>query len=73
MQNYIVFIGILNLLQMAFIPGYLVWRAFKLESGVFRVIIFSFAFSLIINYVVVAFLTTWHIYTPKVVWTLLSL
>jgi hypothetical protein len=62
------FKGFLSFLQIGFLPGFLLLRAFKLRSNYPRMIIFSFALSLIANYCGVFLLTALKIYTWHVVY-----
>jgi hypothetical protein len=55
-------LGLLSIVQVAFLPGYLVLRCFNLDRGLIRVLVWSFALSLVINHLLVAGLVVLGIY-----------
>ncbi|MFC1894318.1 hypothetical protein ACFLYH_00025 [Candidatus Dependentiae bacterium] len=61
-------LGVLSLIQIAFLPGFLLLRLFKLKLSLFITLIFSFALSLISNYVSIFFLTALGFYNRSVVY-----
>ncbi len=59
----ILFLGLLSLIQITFLPGFLILGYFyNKHMGVIEKIVFSFAFSLIFNYILVLSLTSLGIY-----------
>ena len=61
-------LGLLSILQIAFLPGYLLVRALRLRGGVPATLVLAFALSLIANHVLVAGLVVLGIYRPCVVY-----
>jgi len=59
--------GLLSLLQLVFLPGFLFLRISALKITFIQRIIFSFALSLVLNYVAVFFLTSLSWYVRPVV------
>ncbi len=55
-------LGLLSVLQVTFLPGYLAINLLKIDSGKIRSLVLSFALSLIINHFIVFSLTALHIY-----------
>jgi uncharacterized membrane protein len=61
-----VFIMLLSVFQICFIPGFIVYvflNRHTNDSKVLLIPVFSFALSLIINYIIVSSLAYFHIYT----------
>ena len=61
-------LGLLSIVQVAFLPGYLALRAAKLTDGLCRTLILSFALSLVINHFLVLGLVLLGCYRPGVVY-----
>ncbi len=59
-------LGLLSVVQVAFLPGYLALRGFGLDRGVIRSLVWSFALSLVINHFLVASLVLLGIYRSSV-------
>ncbi|MDF2690687.1 MAG: hypothetical protein K0S29_542 [Gammaproteobacteria bacterium] len=72
MQQIIVLLGFIAILQMLFIPGYLLLRAFRISVPVLRGFLLSFALSFLCNYILVALLSILHIYNSFVVWAVVG-
>ncbi len=64
-------LGLLSVLQMVFIPGFIVLKFFRfhLESKI-QTLVYSFGLSLLINYLLVYGLTVAKIYKPAVIYTI---
>jgi hypothetical protein len=60
-------LGILSILQVAFLPGFLLVIAIRIGRGWLEIALLSFASSLILNYIVVVLLVTMGLYQPWVV------
>ncbi|MDF2940346.1 MAG: hypothetical protein K0R66_988 [Gammaproteobacteria bacterium] len=73
MQQLICLMGFLAILQMVFLPGYLVLRAFHLKLPIIRVGLLSFSLSFLANYILVFCLTLLHAYTASVVWGIVAI
>ena len=68
------FLGMLSFFQIVFIPGFILLRLSKLiTKNIIQTIIYSFSLSLIVNYLVVFFLTAMHIYKPLVIYIFIAL
>lgn len=68
------FLGMLSFFQIVFIPGFILLRLSKLiTKNIIQTIIYSFSLSLIVNYLVVFFLTAMHIYKPIVIYIFIAL
>lgn len=65
-----ILLGILALLQISFIPGFLLLRILKLSEGYLATVLLSFGLSLSINYYIVFILTASHIYNR---WSLFAI
>jgi hypothetical protein len=59
----VLILGLLSLCQITFLPGFLLLRATDFKYNFIQRLVFSFAASLILNYVLVFFLTGLHLYT----------
>ncbi|MEX2162610.1 MAG: hypothetical protein WD751_11965 [Anaerolineales bacterium] len=67
----ILFLGLLSLVQITFLPGFLILRCFSNKHfGFFEKLTFSFALSLVFNYTLVLVLTTLGIYSRLLVFAL---
>ncbi|MDO8954835.1 MAG: hypothetical protein Q7V63_08300 [Gammaproteobacteria bacterium] len=73
MQQLIGLLGFIAILQLGFIPGYIIMRAFRLKLPILRSMLVSFFLSFLANYIVVFSLTLLHGYTPTVVWGLIAI
>lgn len=60
-------LGFCALIQIAFLPGYLLVRALRWSDGALQTLLLSFALSLLINFYLVALLVALHIYITPVV------
>jgi len=72
-QQLIQLFGFIAILQLVFIPGYILLRAFRIELPILRTTILSFALSFLINYVMAYGLTLLHAYTSKTLWIVLAI
>jgi len=59
-----VLLGILSILQIVFLPGYLLVRFLRLGGGVLATLVLAFALSLVANYLLVTGLVVLGIYRP---------
>lgn len=50
-------LGLLSIIQITFLPGILILKAFRIKKGFIQTLIFSFALSLITNHLIVVLLT----------------
>ncbi len=57
-MNITLFLGILSFIQITFLPGILILKAFQIKSGFIQTLVFSFALSLISNHLIVLVITT---------------
>ncbi len=73
MDKLVFFIGALSLVQMIFLPGFLLVRTLKLQLPWLTTLILSFALSWVLNYILVMMLVTFHIYVPVIMWIILLL
>ncbi|NIM11945.1 MAG: hypothetical protein GTO45_07505 [Candidatus Aminicenantes bacterium] len=64
-------LGLLSIMQMVFIPGFIVLKFFRfhLESKI-QTLVYSFGLSLLINYLLVYVLTVAKIYKPAAIYTI---
>ncbi|MBL1193301.1 MAG: hypothetical protein HND51_03015 [Chloroflexi bacterium] len=62
----------LAIIQMAFLPGFLLLRVILPRQGFICTLVFSFALSLIFNYCVVALLTTFGIYYDWLIYVVIA-
>jgi hypothetical protein len=60
-------LGLLALVQLTFLPGFLFLRGIKLYAGFIKTLILSFALSLVINYCLVVLMIAAHIYVSAAV------
>ena len=67
------FLGTLAIIQMAFLPGFLLLKVISPKQGFIRTLVFSFALSLIFNYCIVALLTTFGIYQAWLIYLLIAI
>jgi len=58
MKISLLFFGILSFIQITFLPGILILKAFKIKPGFIQTLVFSFALSLISNHLIVFAITT---------------
>lgn len=61
-------LGVLSILQIGFLPGYLLVRALRLRGGVLATFVLAFALSLVANHVLVAGLVVLRVYRPAIVY-----
>jgi len=66
-------LGLLSVIQIVFLPGYLALRCLKLDKGAAGTLILSFALSLVINYFLVFLLVLFHIYNSPVMYCVFAL
>jgi len=59
--------GLLGLVQIVFLPGYLLARAMRLRLGVIDAFLLSFGFGTVLNYFLVQSLVFFHVFTRPVV------
>lgn len=65
-------LGVLSILQMLFIPGYLTLRVLKLKADILQTVILSFGLSLLLNYCGVYALLLGGVYRAGAVYLLLG-
>ena len=65
--------GLLSLLQIIFLPGYLLLKALRAGTGILATCVLAFALSLLANHVLVAGLVVFHFYRPAVVYAIFAL
>lgn len=73
MDKLVFFIGMLSIVQMIFLPGFLLIRVLKLRLPLLSILILSFALSWVLNYMFVMVLTIFHFYQPIVLWPMIVL
>lgn len=61
-------LGLLSILQIVFLPGYLLARILRLRGGVLAMLILAFALSLVANHAMVAGLVVMGIYQPIIIY-----
>ena len=66
-------LGLISLLQTAFLPGFLLLSLLRLSDGLIKTLVLSFALSLIFNHLVVFLLVAMGIYGPQAMFVLLGL
>lgn len=66
------FLGIIGLIQVCFVPGYILYRYLGLRESLIANLATTFFFSLIINYILVFALTVLGIYTRLTVFIILA-
>ncbi|MBC8507932.1 MAG: hypothetical protein ISR58_18250 [Anaerolineales bacterium] len=54
-------LGLLSLVQICFLPGILILKAFEVKRGIIQQLIFAFALSLIANHLLVIVITSIHV------------
>ena len=65
--------AVVSFFQLTFIPGFILFKFLRIKNNTpFKVIIYSFAFSLFINYLIVYHLTLTGLYTPVSAYILLA-
>ena len=64
------FLGIIAIFQILFLPGFLILRRMKLRGGFLQTLLFTVGLSLVANYCLVFLLTVLGIYTRNVLITL---
>jgi hypothetical protein len=67
------YLGLLSIIQIAFLPGFLALRALKLTDRLGRTLVLSFALSLVINHFLVVWLVLAGCYRPAMVYGLFAL
>ena len=65
-------LGVLGLVQVVFLPGYLLLRIMRAGGGVIATAALSFALSLLVNYCLVAALVVVGLYRPAVVYAVFA-
>jgi hypothetical protein len=65
-------LGLLSLVQIVVLPGYLLLRALRIGSGILSTGILSFALSLVINHFLVAGLVVLRVYRPGVIYAVFA-
>ena len=65
-------LGVLAILQIVFLPGYLLTRALRLRGGTLTTLVLAFALSLIANHVLVVGLVVLGIYRPALVYAVFA-
>lgn len=65
------FLGLISVLQAAFLPGLLLLKLLRVTDGLLKTLIFSFALSLILNHLIVFALVAAGLYCPVVMYGLL--
>ncbi len=65
--------GILSIVQVLFLPGFLLLFFLNMHKGILRCILLSCVLSLIINFFIVYLLTLLHLYTPFLVYCIVAL
>ena len=69
-----VILGNLAVIQIIFLPGFLLLQIFKLKNvGIFSTLIFSFGLSLFANYTGIFLLTSLGLYTPPMAYLIFTL
>jgi hypothetical protein len=63
-------LGILSIIQVGFLPGFLILRTLRLTDGFLRTLLLAFALSLVVNHAIILVLITLHIYTSPAVYIL---
>jgi len=61
-------LGMLSVLQICFLPGYLAVRALRMDDGAIKAWVLSFTMSLVINHLFVFALVTFHVYYSSTVY-----
>ncbi|MGO9110005.1 MAG: hypothetical protein ACLP9L_12295 [Thermoguttaceae bacterium] len=64
--------GVLSLVQIVALPGYLLLRALRVGTGILGACVLSFALSLVINHFLVAGLVVLRIYRPLVMYAVFA-
>ena len=64
--------GLLSLVQIVVLPGYLLLRVLRIGRGIVATCILSFALSLVINHFLVAGLVVLGIYRPAVIYAVFA-
>lgn len=59
-------LGVLSVVQMIFLPGFLLLKALRIKLGIFQMLVFSFPLSLLINFFLVWVLTLLHLHIQSV-------
>ena len=65
-------LGLLSIVQIAILPGYLLARALRLRGGLLATLVLAFALSLVVNHALVAGLVLLGIYRPAVVYAIFA-
>ncbi len=65
-------LGLLGLVQTAFLPGHLLLRGLRIGCGILASVVLSFALSLLVNYLLVAGLVVCGQYRPRVMYAILA-
>jgi hypothetical protein len=63
-------LGMLAVFQITFLPGILIYKAFRNQKGIINSLVFTFGLSLIANYCGIFLLTALGLYTSTVVYTI---
>jgi hypothetical protein len=65
-------LGLLSLVQIVILPGYLLLRGLRLGAGIVATCILSFALSLVVNHVLVASLVVFGCYRPAAAYAIFA-
>src|SRR5262245_44762997 len=65
-------LGILSVLQISFLPGYLIVRALRMDDGAIKTWILSFTLSVLFNHWLVVALVTMHGYHGLTVYAIFA-
>ena len=65
-------LGLLGLVQVVFLPGYLVLRMLRTDAGAVATAVLSFALSLLVNYQLVAALVVLGLYRPSTMYAIFA-
>ena len=68
-----IFLGTLSLLQILFLPGFLVLSLLQMNKGVLRTTIFTIGLSLLINYVLILSLVIFGLYQRDIFFLIIFL
>lgn len=63
-------LGLLSILQVTFLPGFLTIKAMRINGGMIKTLVLSFALSLIINHFIILTLTAFHIYNRWIIYSI---
>jgi len=66
-------LGILSVIQVTFLPGILILKAFKIQKGIINTLVYSLGLSLMANYIGGFILTALGLYTSLVIYIIFFL